>query len=223
MGSQPATQVTSLTGVAGKNPSSSGRKAGYHHGSLRRALLTEARRLIRDRGLGEFNLREVARRAGVTHGAAYRHFADKNALAVEIALLGYEALAKELRRPLDSDLDLVGRMQALALRYVEFSLRHPGDYRVMFGPRLNQSGRYPELERAIEDVFRTVEESLFVGMEVAAAKQRQTSLALLVQAHGFCDLVHEKRIRERTRAEALEFYVLLARPFFEGISASVVA
>lgn len=205
--------------MATTNRSRQREKAPYHHGDLRQALLDEARLLIREGGLGSFTLREVARRAGVTHAAAYRHFADKNALAVEIAALGYAALAEALGAPLESKNDLIARLGELSRRYLRFSLRHPADYKVMFGPRLNEAGQYPQLEAAIETLFRTVEGQAFAGLKLPATQQREISVALLTQIHGFCDLVHERRIRVRSQRAALELYARIARPFFEGIAA----
>ena len=120
-------------GVATANRTRRRPKSTYHHGDLRKALLEEARVLIREGGLGSFTLREVARRVGVTHAAAYRHFADKNALAVEIAETGYAELTRIIGAPLDSSDDLTKRLDELSQRYVTFALRHQADYRARQG------------------------------------------------------------------------------------------
>ncbi len=67
-------------------------KRGYHHGDLRAALLEAAREVLAKEGVEALTLREVARRAGVTHAAPYRHFADKEALLAAVATEGFAAL-----------------------------------------------------------------------------------------------------------------------------------
>lgn len=66
--------------------------ASYHHGDLRRALIDTALAMVTEEGAWNFTLREVARRAGVSHTAPYNHFEDKAALLAEVAALGFEAL-----------------------------------------------------------------------------------------------------------------------------------
>lgn len=68
----------------------------YHHGSLRTTLIEEGRRLLLEEGPQAVTLRELARRAGVSHGAHQRHFQDRNALLDAIAARGFEELADQL-------------------------------------------------------------------------------------------------------------------------------
>ena len=74
------------------------RRESYHHGNLREALMEAALRLIAERGPAGFAFAEVARAAGVSPAAPYRHFRDRNALIAEIACQGYERFADELER-----------------------------------------------------------------------------------------------------------------------------
>src|SRR4029077_16382653 len=70
--------------------------APYHHGDLRRALTDTALAMVTEDGAWNFTLREVARRAGVSHAAPYNHFADKAELLAEVAALGFRALRSEM-------------------------------------------------------------------------------------------------------------------------------
>ncbi len=72
------------------------KKKSYHHGNLRRALIDTATEIIRERGMPEFTLRELARRLGVTHAATYHHFKDKRALLTAVAEDGHVALLERL-------------------------------------------------------------------------------------------------------------------------------
>ncbi len=68
----------------------------YHHGDLRRVVIETAGRMLREDRGWEFTLREVARRAGVSHAAPYKHFPDKRALLVELAIQGFEQLGRAM-------------------------------------------------------------------------------------------------------------------------------
>ncbi|MFC9898305.1 TetR/AcrR family transcriptional regulator [Nocardia sp. NPDC127579] len=105
-------------------------KSGYHHGDLRAALLSAAMEMLE---AGEpFSLRAVARRAGVSQTAPYRHFKDRDALESALAVEGFRDLLTHLgegRNPPTSRQDLA----EFAVSYVDFALRRPALFRVMFG------------------------------------------------------------------------------------------
>src|ERR1700722_17630556 len=69
----------------------------YHHGNLRTALLAAAEQTVRERGVQDLSLRELAREIGVSHGAPRRHFPDRQALLDALAESGFERLGAELR------------------------------------------------------------------------------------------------------------------------------
>src|ERR1700684_2875232 len=73
----------------------------YHHGNLRTALLEQAGRTVRERGVEALSLRELARETGVSHGAPRRHFADRQALLDALADAGFKRLGGELRAAVD--------------------------------------------------------------------------------------------------------------------------
>ncbi|MFI6252781.1 TetR/AcrR family transcriptional regulator [Streptomyces sp. NPDC051016] len=103
----------------------------YHHGDLRAACLRAARELLEEDGSGALSLRAVARRAGVSPTAPYRHYADRDALVSAVAAEGYRELAGCLTAahpaPAAPD-DLV----TVAVAYVRFALDHPALFRAMF-------------------------------------------------------------------------------------------
>src|SRR5450755_4941374 len=70
----------------------------YHHGDLHRAIVKAAVEILRETQSLEFSLRELARRAGVSHNAPYKHFADKRELLAAVSAAGFETLTKHMAR-----------------------------------------------------------------------------------------------------------------------------
>ncbi|WP_116200016.1 TetR/AcrR family transcriptional regulator [Amycolatopsis circi] len=105
-------------------------KDGYHHGDLRAALLTTAMQMLEQ---GEqFSLRAVARKAGVSPTAPYRHFADRDALESALAAQGLRDLDADLSQG-DASPATVAGLAELGVAYVDFALRRPALFRLMFG------------------------------------------------------------------------------------------
>jgi len=110
----------------------------YHHGNLREELVRTAVALAREKGEEGVVLREVARRAGVSHNAAYRHFADRDELLAQVALAGLQelgaAMTERLRAPGGgSAADRARkRLRELGRAYVHFALDEPGLFVVAF-------------------------------------------------------------------------------------------
>jgi AcrR family transcriptional regulator len=104
----------------------------YHHGDLRRALLAATLAELSASGPSRLSLREVARRAGVSHAAPRHHFGDKLGLLTAVAADGYRLLADATSRPAEASAPL----EEVGLSYVAFALAHPGHFAVMFRPDL---------------------------------------------------------------------------------------
>src|SRR6202051_261281 len=107
-------------------------KATYHHGDLRAALVLAAIELLEESGETELSLRAVARRAGVSPGAPYRHDADREALISAVAALGYRELAERLAAAHPSP-STTEQLTSVAVAYVQFALERPALSRIMFG------------------------------------------------------------------------------------------
>lgn len=106
-------------------------RAPYHHGDLRAACLRAAMDLLEEGGATDLSLRAVARRAGVSPAAPYRHYADRDALISAVAAVGYRELAEQLvaANPSPSTADDIAD---IAVAYVQFALQRPALFRVMF-------------------------------------------------------------------------------------------
>jgi AcrR family transcriptional regulator len=195
------------------------RRRTYHHGDLRNAMLAKALELVDELGADGVSLREVARRVGVNHRAAYRHFEDKRALTAAIAESGYLALAVALEVSwAKSEKKGAGaRVVALMDAYLEFSLESSARYRITFGKRVNEEGRYPALEPVAERGFMVLMRGLAQMREAPATREqiRDMGFSLWSLAHGYLQLVWVKRIRVRPELTVRYFHALAA-PLLDG-------
>jgi AcrR family transcriptional regulator len=120
-------------------PGEAAARSPYHHGDLHRALIEAGLALMEEQANWDFSLRELARRAGVSHNAPYKHFADKHALQMALARAGFESLravtevaAQDVKKPDDA-------LLAIGVAYVRFGRARPAHYRLMFGALLTRS------------------------------------------------------------------------------------
>jgi AcrR family transcriptional regulator len=112
-------------------------RKNYHHGDLRRALISEGTAMLAETGPAALSLREVARRLGVSHNAPYRHFATREALLAAIAASGFDELAEATDKA-------AADMKARGLAYIAFALEHPAVFRLMFSDLIDRAA-FPEL------------------------------------------------------------------------------
>jgi AcrR family transcriptional regulator len=107
-------------------------KATYHHGDLRAACVRAAVELLEEGGQAALSLRAVARRAGVSAAAPYRHYADREALVSAVAAVGYRELAVRLAaaHPAPATPE---QLAMVAVAYVQFAIERPALFRIMFG------------------------------------------------------------------------------------------
>jgi AcrR family transcriptional regulator len=109
------------------------RRDSYHHGNLREVLLDAAMALIAERGTAGFTFAEVARAAGVSPAAPYRHFRDRNALVAEVARQGFERFTADLERAWAGGRpDPVAALENCGRAYLAFARREPAAYAAMF-------------------------------------------------------------------------------------------
>jgi AcrR family transcriptional regulator len=140
-----------------------GEEKAYHHGDLRNALVAAGLQVLSEQGAEALNLREVARKAGVSHAAPYRHFADKDALIAAIATDGFRKLEAQLRKSIDSrKRTAASRLAALGQAYVNFALNHIDHFRVMFTLHRERDA-YPELHIASKACFNVLVSTVAEG------------------------------------------------------------
>lgn len=164
-----STYMPKLNPTLRRSPAKASRAARpYHHGDLRPALIAAGLEILAQEGAGALNLREVARRAGVSHAAPYRHFVDKQALIAAIAEDGFRQLEANLRKALANAWPTpTEKLVRLAQAYVRFALRYPDHFRVMFS-RLREISVYPTLDAMAKASFLVLIEVVQAG-KVAGA------------------------------------------------------
>ena len=142
-------------------------RAKYHHGDLKRALADAALQLVQEKGPKGFTLREVARRAGVSAAAPYRHFADKAQLLAAVATQGFVQLHEALDATVAANPDLAQQAIAMGKAYVQWAVSHPDHYQVMFGSELDKT-ESPEVlaagVRAFDDLLDTITRCQHAGL-----------------------------------------------------------
>ena len=106
--------------------------ATYHHGDLHAACLSAALELLEEGGARALSLRAVARRAGVSPAAPYRHYADREALVSAVAAVGYRELAERLAAAHHAP-STPEQLASVGVAYVQFALDQPALFRMMFG------------------------------------------------------------------------------------------
>ena len=149
--------------------------SGRHGGrDLRSELLRTSRELLDEAGPSALSMREVARRAGCTHQAPYHYFANREAILAALVCEGFDELADRLAVAHEGlgDADLHAVLVASGNAYVEFALRHPGVFRVMFRPDVCDPERFPEVvqagERARHELARLAKAMMGDGAQVEA-------------------------------------------------------
>ncbi|GGR56789.1 MULTISPECIES: TetR/AcrR family transcriptional regulator [Streptomyces] len=157
----------------------------YHHGDLRAACLRAARELLEEDGSAGLSLRAVARRAGVSATAPYRHYADRDALVSAVAAEGYRELAGHLAgaHPAPATPD---ELAAVAVAYVRFALDHPALFRAMFAePCDPTSEERVAATAAISEYVRGIVRAAFPGSDAEALS---TTIWALVHGLAFLHL-----------------------------------
>jgi AcrR family transcriptional regulator len=109
----------------------------YHHGDLRRSVVKAALEILGETQSLEFSLRELARRAGVSHNAPYKHFADKRDLLAAVSAAGFEMLTKRMTREIAGLGNAREQLFAMLRAYIAHGVENPALYSLMFGAYLS--------------------------------------------------------------------------------------
>lgn len=157
----------------------------YHHGDLPGALVNAAVEILDEEGgANDLSLRAVARRAGVSTAAPYRHFPDRGALISAVAAVGYRELATALAEaspaPSGSE-DLAD----IAIAYVDFALRRTGLFRAMFA---EPCGTEPDRVEAVDAIKAYLTGLIQQTLSGSTADSTDTATAVWALVHGLAFL-----------------------------------
>jgi AcrR family transcriptional regulator len=184
------------------------RSRPYHHGNLRETLVAAGVELARTGGPDAVVLRAVSRQAGVSHNAAYRHFADHEELLAAVAvrcmaelahLMAERTAAVREREPVRRAL---GRLEAIGRAYVEFAVSEPGWFRTAFAGHPAGSG-----ERTVppaDDPYALLSERLDELVEVGALPPERrpgAEQAAWSMVHGLSSLLLDGPLRDLSPEE----------------------
>lgn len=159
--------------------------SSYHHGDLRSALIEGALRALRDAPPDALSLRAVARAAGVTANAPYRHFPDKESLLAAAAEEGFRRLAEACRRPKGSPRK---RLEGMSAAYLAFAAENPQLYALMFGPVIRDWERHEALVAAGNESFGVLVEAVAQAKGVDAETAVTDAVVLWSTVHGYATL-----------------------------------
>jgi AcrR family transcriptional regulator len=209
--------------IAGEAPI----RASYHHGDLRHALVEAALRLVSEKGVQGFSLRETAREVGVSPAAAYRHFQDKAALLTALGVDGMARLAAAMEEAIarapgapGSPARAVAEMAAIGAAYVEFAVAWPAHFRVMFGPWCEHPelgalppATFPRGRDPYQIMVASLDQLVGTGA-IPADVRRGAEVAAWASVHGLASLLVEESLplgpAERAQALGVIVRTLLA-------------
>jgi AcrR family transcriptional regulator len=176
----------------------------YHHGELKEALVTAGRKLLEEKGIRGFTLRECARRADVSHAAPAHHFASIDDLLAEIATRGYQELTAAMTNETRRTPDPAARLVAQGVGYMAFAAANPVLFQFMFN---REAARFetPRLAAAAKAARQMHADCVaaVIPRATAEVKDRMADFAWAA-VHGFITLVLEGQVGENDSARALK-------------------
>jgi AcrR family transcriptional regulator len=183
----------------------------YHHGDLRRAIVTAALEILRETQSLEFSLRELARRAGVSHNAPYKHFADKRELLSAVSAAGFETLTKRMAHETGRHSNAREQLFAMLRAYIDHGVENPALYSLMFGGYLTgpNHGR-PAIELAEAEKTKALLAGVIaaggLGRAIPDTNERKIAGAILAcwsLVHGLTLLLADGLVGPKKKAGAL--------------------
>lgn len=185
----------------------------YHHGDLGPALLVAADELLAESGVGVLSLREVARRAGVSHNAPYHHFTDRRALLKRLSERHMEQLLEGQRRAVAEVTPGAPAIRAIASAYVDYAVAHPQGFALVFDPEIcipgAPSAEMAPLIRANEDLI--AQAIVAVDPTLSGERLEATVAGAWSLAHGMATLVVAGHLPQDAVASGLDALVAFVR------------
>lgn len=132
------------------------KKANYHHGNLRTAVLSAAHKLMKEEGTQAITLRRIAKEVGVSQNAPYSHFKDKAALLDALAADGFQGLIHSMQEASETTKTPSELLQAIGKVYVEYALSNPELFQLMFNAQPSTKPTSDALQQASAESFQVL-------------------------------------------------------------------
>jgi AcrR family transcriptional regulator len=168
---------------------------------LRQKVLDASLALIEEGGLDRLSMREVARKAGVSHQAPYHYFEDREAILAVLAGEGFSKLGQLLAHSgAQSGLEPAKAVEAMGRAYVEFALRNPAYFQAMFRADAVPLDRYPEARKREDEAFGKLVEGIGYAFADQSTEVRQAiAVACWAMVHGLATLVLEGSLARKLK------------------------
>lgn len=203
------------------------KKKSYHHKNLREALVTAAVTIVEAEGVAGLTLRGVARAAGVSHTAPYRHFRDKSDLLEAIAVVGYQHLEAGCRKMMLSyPDDPLKQFIEAGMAYLYFVSERPAIAQLMFTGTLSPGMRGAALQNASGAAFKSLREIIEQGIRVGLFVDRpsdELTFSSLSCVHGLAMLIHGGLVPLpcETREHVRALGNIVARTLLDGLLSDI--
>lgn len=160
---------------------------------LRRRLLDASLALIAAEGLEGFSMREVARRAGVSHQAPYHHFPDREAILAAIVAEGFMGLRESTQTAGRGISDPHAYLTAVGKAYIRFAIAHPAHFKLMFRSEWVSAEKHDEAKACAQGAFEVLANAI---RAVDPRAERDPTILLMAwsMAHGLATLLLEGKL-----------------------------
>jgi AcrR family transcriptional regulator len=207
------------------------RERPYHHGDLRRAVVSAALEVLRETQSVDVSLRELARRAGVSHNAPYKHFADKRELLAAVSTAGFELLTQRMSTEIAKHSNVRAQLFAMLRAYIHHGVENPALYRLMFGGYLSSpNDARPAIERAAAEKTKALLAGTIakggLGRAIPNTPQNEQKIAGAILAcwslvHGLTMLLADGLVGPRKRYDKLSDSVV--QSILDGLASKLPA
>jgi AcrR family transcriptional regulator len=180
------------------------KKSTYHHGNLREVLISSALEILKEATPQDLSLRALARKAGVSQTAPYRHFEDKEALIVVLIEEGGCILHNYMREARDRSSDPLERLENLGVSYYEFACDHSAHFRLMFDGCLEDKEKYPSLLENEQQGHAILNDVVMECLQLPQAPKlsmEMTSITCWSLVHGLANLILNGTLQNKTLNE----------------------
>ncbi len=167
---------------------------------LRERVLRASVSLIEEEGLASLSMREVARRAGVSHQAPYHYFPDRESILAAVAARGFALLDEHLTQARGEAVGASDALERAAIAYVKFACDYPAHFRIMFRPELVTLANHHQADCCADTAFKHVPEMVIECMKAGFPESVGVdvmSTLLWSIAHGFACLLIDGPLGEK--------------------------